>query len=231
MVPAELNELTELNDLHLSGTALTGSISLASCIADFNITHFEANCAGGNAADVHCTCCTVCCGGIDNQPDTCGRNPFTKALSVLLGEPDLNRMALSSPGTPQYQALNWLVYDDPANLDFELVPSDELLERFVVSLLYFSTGGETWNDSFGFLSNLSACAWRYENNDGSFRYGVRCDPMVVEIDLDSNNLRGQLPTELGLLSNLETLSLCKFATISTSELESNWRSCDTIQTL
>ena len=32
MVPAELKELTELKDLDLSGTALTGSVSLFFCI-------------------------------------------------------------------------------------------------------------------------------------------------------------------------------------------------------
>jgi hypothetical protein len=215
MLPTEFKELTELQDLQSPGTALTGSLLF--CIDDLSITYFESHCAVGY--EVQCFCCTVCCGRIDDQPYTCGRNPFTKALAVLLEEPDLNRTALYNPGTIQYQALNWLVYDDPANLDFELVPPDEVLERFVMALLYFSLGGENWNDSFGFLSSSSACAWRNDWNDGQFNSGVRCDPMVVEIILQSQNLRGQLPTELGLLSNLETLSLCKFDTISSSELE------------
>jgi hypothetical protein len=216
IVPTELKELPELQDLHLSGTALTGSLSLDSCIGDFNITHFEADCAVREEATVECSCCTVCCGRIDDQPYTCGRNRFTKALSVLLEEPDLDRRALSSPGTHQYQALTWLVYDDPANLDFELVSLDELLERFVMALLYISTGGETLADLAGFLSAMPVCRWN----------GVGCDPtvvesypMVVKMRLRANNLHGQLPTELGLLTGLPSLDLCKFATISSSGLD------------
>jgi hypothetical protein len=216
IVPTELKELPELQDLHLSGTALTGSLSLESCIGDFNITHFDADCAVRDEAAVECSCCTVCCGRIDDEPYICGRNPFTKALSVLLEEPDLDRRALSSPGTQQYQALTWLVYDDPANLDFELVSLDDLLERFVMALLYFSTGGEDWADSSEFVSAMPVCSWN----------GVSCDPtvvesypMVVEIRLRANNLSGQLPTELGLLTGLHSLDLGKFATLSCSELD------------
>jgi hypothetical protein len=247
MVPTEIKELTKLQDLYLSGTALNGSLSLEFCIGDVNITNFEADCAGGDEAEVQCSCCTVCCGMIDDEPYTCEENPFSKPLSLLLAEADVDRRALSSPGTPQYEALHWLVYNDPANLDFELGSPDELFERFVMALLYFSMGGETWDNSFGFLSASSVCMWN--EYDGSSSYGVICDllavesdPMVVEINMQVNNLDGQLPAELGLLSNLlylglggnqisglipselgrlttlEKLHLCKFATISCSEL-------------
>jgi hypothetical protein len=216
MAPIEMKELTKLQDLYLSGTALTGSLPLDFCFGDVNITNFEADCAGGDEAEVQCPCCTVCCGRIDDEPYTCGGNPFTKPLSLLLAEADVDRRALSSPGAPQYQALHWLVYNDPANLDFEHGPPDELLERFVMALLYFSMGGETWDNSFGFLSASSVCMWMNESNDGSSTYGVLCDPMVVEsypmivqIDMEQNNLHGQLPTELGLLSNLQYLGLDK----------------------
>jgi hypothetical protein len=213
MVPTELKELTELQDLHLGGTALNGSLSVLFCVDDFDITNFTADCAGRNETEVECSCCTDCCGRIDEEPYTCVRNTaFTKALSVLLAQADLDGMALSSPGTPQYQALNWLAYEDPADLDFMLVPPDELLQRFIIALLYFSTAGETWDDSEAFLSASSVCSWTG---------AIVCDPtvvesypMVVEIHLSGNNLRGQLPTELSLLSKLENLDLCKFATVS-----------------
>jgi hypothetical protein len=116
-------------------------------------------------------------------------------------------------GPFQIEALNWLAYDDPANLDFEhdLHP-DELLERFVMALLYFSMGGENWHDSFGFLSGFPVCMWNeYADdmyNDGV--PGVWCSAWSVAIvGLWGNNLQGQLPTELFLLSRLEVLDLSK----------------------
>jgi hypothetical protein len=218
MVPTELKELTELQDLHLDGTSLNGSLSVLFCIDDFNITNFTADCAGRDEAEVECSCCTQCCGRIDDETYTCDRKiPFAKALSVLLAEADLDGMALSSPGTPQYQALDWLANEDPANLDFVLVPPDMLLERFIMALLYFSTAGETWNDSSGFLNASSVCSWHG---------AIVCDPtvveshpMVVKIYLSENNLHGQLPTELSLLSKLEDFRLCKFTTVSSSEFD------------
>ena len=97
------------------------------------------------------------------------------------------------------------------------MPPGVLLDRFLMALLYFSTAGETWDNSFGFLSASSVCSWKG---------AIDCDvavveshPVVVRISLDDNNLRGQLPTELSLLSKLEYLYLCKFATVSSSEMD------------
>jgi hypothetical protein len=159
MVPTELKELTELQDLHFDGTALTGSLSLLFCIGDFSITNFEADCAGRDEAEVQCSCCTVCCGRIDDQPYTCGRNPFANVLSVLRAEANLDRRALSSPETPQYQSLNWLAYDDPANLDPETDPGRDILERFILAAFFFATDGGNWTNQFNFLQNRSVCEW------------------------------------------------------------------------
>jgi hypothetical protein len=124
-------------------------------------------------------------------------------------------------GPSQIEALNWLADDDLANLNFELVTPTELLERFVLALLYFSTGGENWadktgSDISGFFSAMSVCSWN----------GVGCDPtvfetypMVVQLRFDNDNLRGQLPTELGLLTSLQLLRLGKFTTMTSSELD------------
>jgi hypothetical protein len=57
-------------------------------------------------------------------------------------------------GPSQIEALNWPADDDPANLDFELVSPDELLERFVTALLYFSMGARTGTIRWGFFRLL-----------------------------------------------------------------------------
>jgi hypothetical protein len=142
-------------------------------------------------------------------PNLNRRNEVEKILSAEIPSFQL--------GPSQIEALNWLAEDDPANLDFYFVPPDELLERFVMVLLYFSMGGENWDDSSGFLSAVSVCGWIgvvCEFDDGVLR-----DPMVVEIYSGSNNLDGRLPTELGLLTGLRSLILGKFATVSSAELD------------
>jgi hypothetical protein len=121
-------------------------------------------------------------------------------------------------GPSQIEALNWLADDDPANLDLDLVSTNELLERFIIALLYFSTGGKkNLDDSSGFLSAVSVCGWIGVVCE--FDDGVLFDPMVVEIYLGPNNLDGRLPTKLGLLTGLRSLFLGKFATVSSSELD------------
>jgi hypothetical protein len=227
IVPPEFKELTELKDLHLSGTALTGSISLEFCIGDFNITNFEAYCAGVDASDVQCTCCTECCEGIDDPPDTCGSNPFTKALSVLLLESDLDRTALSTPGTLQYQALNWPVYEDPA----ANTNSATLLERYTAALFYFATQGNKWINQTAWLSENAVCSWSgLECNERGFlarmdlgtcllasfclcsktvRSLTKYSVCVIVWILGLNSVVGQIPSELAVLTHLEYLQLSK----------------------
>ncbi|MEN8217501.1 MAG: S8 family serine peptidase, partial [Pseudomonadota bacterium] len=64
--------------------------------------------------------------------------------------------------------------------------------------LYNSTNGENWEYNKGWLKADKVCSWT----------GVRCnDGHVLELSLSWNNLTGSIPTELGNLTNLETLEL------------------------
>jgi hypothetical protein len=202
MVPTELKELTKLQELHLSGTALTGSLSHVFCMGDFNISNFESDCV--DQKEVQCSCCTVCCGRIDDEPFYCEQGRRNEVENIISSEIPSFQL-----GPFQIEALNWLAFDDPASLDFDLVTPTELLDRFVMALLYFSTGGENWADSSMLLSASSLCSWKAIVCDSSV---VDSYPMVVEMSFSENNLRGQLPTELGLLTGLQYLSLRKFAT-------------------
>jgi hypothetical protein len=65
--------------------------------------------------------------------------------------------------------------------------------------LYESTDGKNWTSSDGWGSSDPYCTW----------YRVTCDPgnNVISLDLDSNNLSGTIPAELGDLSSLQVLAL------------------------
>jgi Leucine-rich repeat (LRR) protein len=79
------------------------------------------------------------------------------------------------------------------------IPSTEC-EALVA--LYNSTDGDNWTNNSGWLETNTPCSW----------YKVTCSSgHVSEIDLGwngySNNLTGSIPSKLGNLSNLQTLSL------------------------
>ena len=115
---------------------------------------------------------------------------------------------LRDPTSPQSQALVWL-QDDPLTL----TPGRStrtVLQRYVLAVLYFSTSGPTWK--IDYLRPTDVCAW----NDGfppsaeaGKLHGVYChdDGSVYRLDLPANQLVGQIPWELGLLTNLTRINL------------------------
>ena len=68
---------------------------------------------------------------------------------------------LSQKGSPQFQALDWLVYNDTYFMEDNIQNNPNILiERYVLAVLYFSTGGPThWKEQYQFLSNTSVCLW------------------------------------------------------------------------
>ena len=72
------------------------------------------------------------------------------------------------------------------------------LQRYILALLYVSTGGDEWANNEKWMTSVSECEW----------YGVSCDSfegMIDGIDLSNNNLKGFLLSELGELRGVERL--------------------------
>jgi DNA-binding SARP family transcriptional activator len=73
-----------------------------------------------------------------------------------------------------------------------------LTEHQVLRSIYNETEGSGWKNSSGWLSDTTPCNW----------FGVVCRVgSVVELNLPDNNLRGNIPLEISLLTNLKTLNL------------------------
>ncbi|KAL3911614.1 MAG: hypothetical protein SGILL_007211, partial [Bacillariaceae sp.] len=145
--------------------------------------------------------------------------------------------AIYDEGTPQHAAYDWLQNEDPANLDLDSLSEQDLSQRYVAALFYFSLGGDDWVEKYGFLGSSDVCEW----NNGSPRskMGIVCNsPGTVEgsrvtksspitgirimlifcisdnshalylfINADHNNLVGTLPSELEALRSLRTIQL------------------------
>ena len=113
--------------------------------------------------------------------------------------------------TPQSVAVEWLLNEDPMQLPIQSMDPIKLTERYILVVLYYSTGGETWADKLGFLSNRSICEWPNINEDesnASTTNEVDCGETgtVVKVAIESNSMNGTLPKELGYLEDLEILS-------------------------
>jgi hypothetical protein len=77
----------------------------------------------------------------------------------------------------------------------------ELVERYALAVLFYRTrGGNLWNLKQGWLSSNSVCSgWHGINCNGSGK--------VTEIELVQNSLVGSLPTELGILTALTSITI------------------------
>ena len=78
-------------------------------------------------------------------------------------------------------------------------PEDSLEDREVLVQLYNALDGENWNNNANWLTELPIRQWHGVTNDASGR--------VTRLLLESNGLAGEIPKELGSLSNLKRLEL------------------------
>lgn len=103
--------------------------------------------------------------------------------------------ALVDVTTSQYKTACWLIYDDVKKLN---ASSTNLVQRYVLGLLYTSTNGPGWYRSDSFLSGKDECNW----------VAVACsNKRVSRIILSNNNLNGTLVSELYALSHLEAVDM------------------------
>lgn len=126
-------------------------------------------------------------------------------LEILVSES--RRQDLTNSSTDQYTAMKWLAENDPAELDFDNIPLQDIKDRYKAALVYFALSkGRGWRTTYGFLSAAPTCEW----NDGGEGYsfeGIQCDNgQVVGLTLDMNHLLGTIPTEIALF-DLRSLGL------------------------
>lgn len=141
-----------------------------------------------------------------------------KYLMETLGEyiaPTPADLALiESSTTPQGQAMAWLSELDTYSQDPESLSTSELLERYALAVLYYSTSGPNWTIKLSFLKASSACSWNIGDRDllGQNAKGAYCESTtepesVTFISLHELGLSGTMPWEISLLENLESLYL------------------------
>jgi len=106
--------------------------------------------------------------------------------------------AVIQDGTPQHKASQWIMYNDDMTVDANEEP--RFTQRYVLATMYYALSGESWTNSTGMLSSASECRW----------YGVDCAPLthvIQKIKWGNNTLAGSIPSEIGLLENVDYLDM------------------------
>lgn len=178
-VPVELGNLTNLESLRFSSNPLSGTLPYQLS----NLTHLIAF--------------------MMSSTDISGPMPIDYVQMF-----DLEYLTYGDTGIcePQYPAFeDWLsgMPTPPYRTNIPCLPSTDpstvpAAELNALIDLYHSTNGDAWTDNTNWLADDSPCDW----------YGVTCrEGHVTRLDLDINNLDGQLPASLVDLPYLNWLGM------------------------
>ncbi|CAB9510715.1 Leucine Rich Repeat [Seminavis robusta] len=131
-------------------------------------------------------------------------------------------ISMEDPDSPQSKAYQWLIED--------IVPSysdNRIKQRFALATLFFSAGGDKWDDNTHWLNHtVHECDWfnspdfarkaelskLYPGSYAGFLEPLptsQCsnDGFYQHLWLDQNNLLGSIPKELFMLTTLQTISM------------------------
>lgn len=122
--------------------------------------------------------------------------------NILISKWPPLKESIDSSDSPQGRAFLWLSSSASNSGDYS---EKQLLQRFSLATLYFSTNGANWLNNEGWLSEENECAWFFSKD---FRDPCDESGSIVNLELYGNGLEGMIPSELALLSsNLSRLDL------------------------
>jgi len=131
-------------------------------------------------------------------------DPIVYELKDIIAPTEDDLLPIFDPTTPQAKAIVWLQEDPLA-----LTPGRSkrtVLERYILMVLYYSTSGPDW--PYLMWNRDDICTWNRETEDWLIATGLFCVSGTLNfLDLINNNLRGTIPWEIGLLTDLGFLSL------------------------
>jgi hypothetical protein len=130
-------------------------------------------------------------------PLSVAANQFLSGLPAYSME-----LAKRDANSSQAKALAWIQKDQMFN-EHELY---RLNQRYALAVLYYSTQGDSWKIPSGWVSDDDECDW-YTSWTGEDGFQV-CDAnRMTGLFLEDNGLRGTLPAELELMTDLRFIQL------------------------
>jgi len=141
------------------------------------------------------------CGPINNQTRPTTKNAFMCDMLTTLTTTDQYTWLRTFDAISAYgRTVLWMTNSD--EIDVANIHVENLLERFVMVLFFFSTGGkDSWYNRFKFLAgDKHLCDW-----SGDSSRVILCafsDRKVTDLGIPENGMVGELPTEIGYLTEL-----------------------------
>ncbi|CAJ1965942.1 unnamed protein product [Cylindrotheca closterium] len=136
---------------------------------------------------------------VNNETKPTTYEEFTCEVLTTLTTRDSTYLRTYSTTSPYGMAIGWMTKEDKT--DFLNTPTEHVVERFIMVLFYFMTGGKDWFTRFEFLTQQHLCDWT-----GDSKNAIRCayaqDKKVTDLGMPQNGLTGPIPTELGYLTEL-----------------------------
>ena len=106
---------------------------------------------------------------------------------ALLSNASLDGGEALENSSTQYEAFNWIVTN---NTHLAVLSNEQIIQRYALATIFFSTDGNSWNDHTGWLSELDECSW----------YGVECTTCTLSDAVSELDLRGQYDDDFGAYS-------------------------------
>eukprot|EP00980_Cylindrotheca_fusiformis_P010923 scaffold2499_cov125-Cylindrotheca_fusiformis.AAC.14 len=129
-------------------------------------------------------------------PSTAPTFKATELLkSVILSASPESSELLDDVSSSQSKALAWM---SDSQVKDEFLVDEKIVQRWVLAVLYYSTGGENWKNTEKWMTDFDECEW-YSGDDE--RSACDDEGRLYSLHLRDNNLDGTIPTELSLLSN------------------------------
>jgi hypothetical protein len=104
---------------------------------------------------------------------------------------------LLAPNSPQGQAREWLLTDDPAAVDPCTYATLE--QRYALATVYYATQGDEWINNTGWLVEVAECDW--------FQVVCNAESQLLNLTLVNNGLNGTIPEEIRALTSMEWMDV------------------------
>lgn len=163
---------------------------ITSCMADF-----DGNCKFMDQA---------CFPNVEDQCNCRGAIEIVPADVVAMRDLVMDRVARKFFGAnwtmpldscePLNMAMIWLASGN--NRD-----AGEARQRFILAYNYYQLNGTVWDYPDGWMSEMNECLW----------LGIQCNnrDTVNSYALDTNNIFGEFPTEIGIMEGLASISISR----------------------